>query len=167
MTPLLVRHLAEYEYLREQLQAEYLEADEATLRDTLEGLSSLPEALATVIRSYLDDIALSAALGIRIGDLQERLKRIEGRAEKKRAMVSAVMERAEIKKLAEPDFTASLRAVPPSVLVIDEGQIPEPFWRPQPPKLDKRALAAALAGGQRVPGASLGNGSTTLSVRTR
>jgi hypothetical protein len=167
MTTLLVHHLAEYEYLKEHLRAEYLEADAETLRDTLAGLSSLPEALAQVIRSYLDDLALAAALGQRIGDMQERLKRIEGRAEKKRAMVGAVMERAEIKKLAESDFTASLRAVPPALVVSDEAQIPEPFWKPQPPKLDKRGLLAALNAGQSVPGASLGNSGTTLSVRTR
>ena len=59
---LLIHHLAEYEYLREQLQAEYQEADEQTLRDTLEGLSSLPEALAAVVRSYLDDLALQTCL---------------------------------------------------------------------------------------------------------
>ena len=48
------------------LQAEYLEADEETIQDTLEGLSSLPDALATIVRSYLNDIALAAALGIRM-----------------------------------------------------------------------------------------------------
>lgn len=41
--PILVRSLAEHAYLREHLLAEYREAiDEETLRDTLEGLSSLP-----------------------------------------------------------------------------------------------------------------------------
>jgi len=28
-----------------------------------------PEALATVVRSYLDDLALAAALGMRVGDM--------------------------------------------------------------------------------------------------
>jgi len=167
MNPVLLRQLSEYEYLREQLEAEYAEADEDTLRDTLEGLSSLPEALAALVRTYLDDLALAAALGSRIGDLQNRLARIEQRADKKRMTVAAVMERADIKKLSEPDFTASLRAVPPALLVSDEHEIPEPYWKPQPPKLDKRGLIAALTAGQAVPGAILGNGGTTLSVRTK
>ena len=164
---LLIHHLAEYEYLREQLRAEYQEADEETLQDTLEGLSSLPEALAAFVRSYLNDLALVAALGIRIAQMQERMHRIEYRADKKRMTVSSVMERADIKKLAEPDFTASLRAVPPSLLVNDEAQIPEGFWKPQPPKLDKRAVIAALTSGQPVPGALMGNGGTTLTVRVK
>jgi hypothetical protein len=160
---LLVHHLAEYEYLKEHLRAEYQEADEQTILDTLEGLSGLPEALVAVVRSYLDDLALVAALGMRIGAMQERMHRFEHRAEKKRMIVTAIMERADLKKLAEPDFTASLRAVPPALLVTDEQQIPEPFWKPQPPKLDKRRLIA----GQRVAGAQLGNGGTTLTVRVK
>jgi hypothetical protein len=167
MAPVLIHHLAEHQYLREQLQAEYLEADEDTLRDTLEGLSSLPDAIANVIRSYLDDLAVAAALGTCISDMQGRLSRIEQRAEKKRAVVSAVMERADLKKLAEPDFTASLRAVPPGLVVNDESEISENFWKPQAPKLDRRGLIAALTAGQAVQGASLGNGGVTLSVRTK
>ena len=158
MTTPLLRHLAEYEYLREQLQAEYREADEDTLRDTLEGISSLPEALATVVRSYLDDLTFAAALGIRISEMQDRLSRIEQRAEKKRGVITAVMERADIRKLVEPDFTASLRAVPPSLLVMDEREVPAAFWRPQAPKLDRRALIAALGGYRAGQGADRAHG---------
>ena len=84
MTPLLLHHLSEFQYLREQLQAEYRDADEEAIRDTLEGLSSLPEALAAVIRAYLEDIAFAAALGTRISEMQNRLSRVERRAEKRR-----------------------------------------------------------------------------------
>ena len=168
MQPDLVRSLAEHAYLREHLLAEYREAiDDETLRDTLEGISSLPEALAAVVRSYLDDLMTAAALGMRIGDMQERLSRIEARVEKKRVTITQVMEKADIRKLEQPDFTASLRAVPPGLVVGDETQIPGDYWKPQPAKLDRRGLLAALNGGTSVPGVSLGNGGTTLSVRTR
>jgi len=168
MQPNLVRSLAEHAYLREHLLAEYREAiDEETLRDTLEGISSLPEALAAVVRSYLDDLMVAAALGMRIGDMRERLSRIEARVEKKRATITDVMEKADIKKLEQPDFTASLRAVPPGLVVGEESLIPGDYWKPQPAKLDKRGLLAALNGGASVPGVGLGNGGTTLSVRTK
>jgi predicted RNA-binding protein len=76
MQPNLVRSLAEHAYLREHLLAAYREAiDEETLRDTLEGISDLPEALAAVVRSYLDDLMMAAALGMRIEDMQARLSR--------------------------------------------------------------------------------------------
>jgi len=167
MTSNLDHSLVEYQYLRDRLQAEFPEADEDTLRDTLEGLSSLPEALAAVLRSYLDDLTLAAALGMRIDDVQERLSRIELRADKKRELVSSVMERADIKKLAEPDFTASLRASPPAVVVADEGQIPQAYWKPQPPKLDRQGISTALKSGVAVPGALLSNPEMVLSVRTK
>ena len=167
MTSNLLHSLAEYQYLRDRLQADFPEADEITLRDTLEGLSSLPEALAAIVRSYLDDLDLAAALGIRISDMQERLSRFEQRADKKRELVTSVMERANLKKLAEPDFTASLRTVPPSVVVIDEAQIPQDYWKPQGPRLDRQAISAALKGGSAVPGAVLSNSQMTISVRTK
>ena len=160
-------NLAEHQYLRDRLQAEFPEADDDTLRDTLEGLSSLPEALAAVVRSYLDDLTVTAALGMRISDMQERLGRIERRAEKKRDLVLTVMERADIRKLTEPDFTASLRAVPPGVVLLDEREIPGDYWKPQPPKLDRQALGAALKSGATVAGVVLGNSQVTLSVRTK
>ena len=99
--------------------------------------------------------------------MQERLSRIEHRADKKRELVTSVMERADIKKLAEPDFTASLRASPPAVVVTDEGQIPQAYWKPQPPKLDRQGISTALKSGVAVPGALLSNPEMVLSVRTK
>jgi hypothetical protein len=51
MNPMLKHSLAEHEYLRERLRAEFTDADEDALQDTLEGLSSLPEMRACVLRS--------------------------------------------------------------------------------------------------------------------
>jgi hypothetical protein len=156
-----------HQNLREQLRAEFPEADDETLRDTVEGLSQLPEVLAAILRSHLDDVAMMYALRERIGDMQERLARIESRSDRKRAIAAAVMERADIKKLTEPDFTASLRSTPAPLIVIDEAKVPVEFWRPQPAKLDRRSLAASLAAGKAVPGVTLGNGGITLALRTR
>jgi len=44
---------------------------------------------------------------------------------------------------------------------------PEAFWKPQPPKLDRQGLIAALGAGRDVPGAILGNAPMTISVRTK
>jgi hypothetical protein len=157
----------QHQFLRERLKAEFPEADDETLRDTVEGLSRLPEMLAAILRSQLDDQTMIKALRERIGDMQERLARIESRSERKRAIVAGVMERADIKKLSEPDFTASLRPTPAPLIILDEGLIPADFWKVQPAKLDRRGLAVALGEGRRVPGATLGNGGSTIAVRTR
>jgi len=123
--------------------------------------------LAALVRSQLDDAVMMQALRERIGDMQERYARLEWRSERKRAIVASLMERADIKKLTEPDFTAYLRTRPPSLIVIDETKIPGEYWKPQPAKLDRQGLHAALGAGRPVPGASLSNGGSTLTVRTR
>ncbi len=61
------RELAHHQYLRERLTADFPDADEETLVDTLEGLSNLPDMLAEVCRSMLDDQAMVSALRGRVG----------------------------------------------------------------------------------------------------
>ena len=163
----LLHELSHHEYLRHKLQSDYPDIDEETLLDTLEGLTDLHEMIAAVTRSRLDDLAISSALRSRISDMQERLSRIEHRADKAKDIVVDVMERAGIKKVSEADFTVSLRATSPSLIVSDEAVIPEEYWKPQAPKLDRQGLIGAMKAGAIVSGAMLGNGGVTISVRTR
>ena len=166
-TPALHRELTHHKYLRERLEAEFPDVDEETLRDTLEGMTNLTDMLAEVLRSQLDDQDLVAALKVRIGDMQVRSGRIEERARRKRELVTSVMERADLKKLMEPDFTVSLRPTRAPLAVVDEDLVPEAFWKPQGPKLDRQGLISALAAGRDIPGAILGNPPMTISVRTK
>jgi hypothetical protein len=76
------------------------------------------------------------------------------------------MERADLRKLTEPDFTVSLRPTPPPLVVTEETAIPATYWKPQPPKLDRKSLISALNSGIQVSGAILGNGGMTIAVRT-
>ena len=66
-----------------------------------------------------------------------------------------------------PDFTVSLRPSRAPLAVVDEDLVPEAFWKPQAPKLDRQGLIAALSAGRDVPGAILGNAPMTISVRTK
>ncbi len=163
----LLRELTHYQFLREKLAAEFPDADEETLRDTVDGMTDLTEMLAAVVRSQLDDLALVSALRARATDMQQRLLRIEQRASKKKKLLTSVMERAGLKRLTEPDFTVSLRQTQPPLVLVDENEIPSAFWKPQPPKLDRQGLISALKLGQDIPGATLGNGGLIISVRTK
>ncbi len=163
----LIHELAHHQYLRERLAAVFPDADEETVIDTLEGMTDLHEMIAAVVRSRLDDLAFLAALRVRMADMQERAARIDQRAEKKKDVVTSVMERAALKKLTEPDFTLSLRSTSPPLVIVDEGRVPDDFWKPQSPKLDRQGLISALKEGREVPGAVLGNGGMTISVRTK
>jgi hypothetical protein len=77
------------------------------------------------------------------------------------------MNEAGLKKLEQPDFTASTRLGSPALAVTSEQDIPPPYWIPQPPKLDRPGLAADLKQDKVVPGACLGNANPILVVRTK
>ena len=163
----LVHELTYHEHLREQIRNEFPDIDEETLADTLEGPTNLNEMLGAVVRSHLDDVAIAEALKSRMADMQDRLSRISKRADKKRELVTSVMEQADLKKLAEADFTVSLRSSSAPLLVTEEESIPEPFWKPQAPKLDRQGLITALKSGAQVSGAVLGNPRMTIAIRTK
>jgi hypothetical protein len=163
----LLHELTYHEHIREQIKNEFADIDEETLADTLEGLTNLNEMLGAVVRSHLDDMAIVEALKSRVADMQDRLSRISKRGEKKRELVTSVMEQADLKKLAEADFTVSLRSTSAPLVVTEEGSIPEPFWKPQAPKLDRQGLITALKSGEQVSGVVLGNPRMTIAIRTK
>ncbi len=163
----VLHELTHHRYLRERLEAAFPDADEETLRDTLEGMTSLTDSLAELLRSSLEDQTFVSALRSRMVDMQERCSRFEERARKKRDLVCTVMEEADLKKLVEPDFTISLRPSRAPLMIIDEAAIPGDYWRLQPAKLDRMGLISALGNGRDIPGALLGNPPLTISVRTK
>jgi Siphovirus Gp157 len=158
---------AKHQLLKQRLLADYPTLDEDTLRDTLEGITELHEMIAAIIRSALVDEALQAGLRSRLEDMKARLIRLEERGAKKRQLALEAMSEVELKGLEQPDFTASTRAGSPPLVVVSEGVIPDNYWLPQPPKLDRQSLLAALRHGDEVPGVTLGNPKPTLAVRTK
>jgi len=159
--------LAKYQLFRQRLLADFPSADEETLLDTLEGITDLHEMIAAVIRSALVDEALHAGLRSRLDEMKERLSRLELRADKKRQLALEAMTAVGLSKLEQPDFTASARAGSPALVVIAEDRIPQAYWLPQPPKLDRHAILGELKRGAEIPGAQMSNPKPVLSVRTK
>ena len=156
-----------YTYLRQKLLEAFPDADDETIRDTLEGLTTLHELIAEVIRSALIDESLQSGLRSRLQDMKERLSRLEARAVKKRELVLEAMSEAGLRKIEQPDFTASARNGHPSLVIVAEDLVPESYWVPQPPKLDRQALVGDLKQGDEIPGVQLSNPKPVLSVRTK
>ena len=123
--------------------------------------------IAAAIRSALVDEALQAGLRTRLEEMRQRLARLEERGAKKRQLALEAMCEVGLKKLEQPDFTASARAGLPPLVVISEELIPPDYWVPQPPKLDRQSLLADLKRGGEIAGAQLGNPKPTLAVRTK
>lgn len=156
-----------YQVLKQRLAVEYPGLDDETLTDTLEGITDLHEMIAAVIRSALVDEALQKGLRARIEDMRQRLTRLEERSAKKRHLALEAMTEVGLKQVQQPDFTASARTGLPGLVVVAEDLVPEAYWVPQPPKLDRQALLADLKRGGAVSGAQLSNPRPTLSVRTK
>ncbi len=166
-TEFLRSEVSHYLILGDQLKALYQDIDDETLRDTLEGISDLPELIKAVVRSSLEDEVLIVALKQRIEDMQERLARFRTRFEKKRGLACWAMTSADIDKILADDFSLSLRRGPARLEITDEQKIPEEFFVPQPPRLDRAGLISVLKRGDVVPGTILVNGEMHIAVRVR
>ena len=158
---------SKYQTLRERLLADWPTLEDDCLLDTLEGITDLHEMIAAVIRSALVDEALQAGLRTRLEEMRQRLARLEERGAKKRQLALDAMCEVGLKKLEQPDFTAWARAGLPHLLIVADDVIPDPYWVPQPPKLDRQSLLADLKRGDVIPGAQLGNPKPSLAVRTK
>ena len=123
------------------------------LRDTLEGITDLHEMIAAIIRSALVDEALQSGLRSRLDEMKQRLARLEDRGTKKRQLALEAMNEVGLKKLEQPDFTASARAGAPALIIVAEDRIPDTYRIPQPPKLDRQAILGELKRGAEIPGA--------------
>ena len=55
----------------------------------------------------------------------------------------------------------------PALIVVAEDHIPEAYWLPQPPKLDRQAILRELKRGSEIPGAQISNPQPLLMVRTK
>lgn len=157
---------ARHEALRAELLERWpeLHSDEDTLEDTLSGISDLPEMLAAVIRSALEDEAIVDALQARIKKMQERVMRIEIRAIRKRNAVLHYMQETGIKKLTPADFTASIGMGKGRVVIVSEADLPAEYVRTKL-EPDRAKIREALQAGDEVSGAALSNPEPWISVR--
>jgi hypothetical protein len=163
----LTHSLGVYQTIRERIIALEADIDEATLADTLEGLTDIHEVLAAIVRSALLDEALAEGLKGHIQRLQERLQRLTERGAERRRIARDAMVEVDIRKIAAPDFTVSVRSGSPSLQVVDEAAIPEPYWEAREPRLNRAGVLEDLKRGVDVPGTHLSNPEPVLSVRVR
>jgi hypothetical protein len=138
--------------------------EEATLH-AIEGETNLIEAITSAVERIADLEAMADATKSRLDDLKARRDRFDRQAENIRTALVAALGAVEMRKLELPVATLTIKAVPPKANVISEADVPSSFWKPQPPKLDLKAITDALKAKEAVPGATLSNGSETIQIR--
>ena len=143
---------------------ELLEDDEVWLA-TLESETSFDDLLTNIVRRIEDTKALAIGTKDRFEELKARKERFERRVDSLRNLCFKLMSAAELAKVELPLATLSLRAVAPSVVITDEENLPDiacKFER----KPDKAKIKELLVTGP-VAGASMNNGSVTVSIRIK
>lgn len=151
--------------LRESLGSLLSEGDPALLMDTIEGETSLMEAIDRLLLTIAESEGLAMGALSAGRDLMNRADRFTKRAESARAMIEQALMIAEIDKLERPAGTLSLVRRGAKAEVMEESDIPAEFWKAGDPKLDRKALLAALKDGRAVPGAALSNQAPSLTIR--
>lgn len=140
------------------------EGDERFL-DTLE---SVDEAIEDKVENYGKVIkSVEAGIeGLKAEEkrLAERRKFMENSVKRMKENVEQSMISTGKTKIKGPLFTFSIQKNPPSVEVIEERHIPQGFWIPQEPKLNKKELLEELKLGHEVPGVELKQ-SESLRIR--
>lgn len=139
--------------------------DEETVRDTIEGETDLHGAIAEVVALLTDTENGVFGLTAHVTAMQIRLARYKARADFLRSAIEQAMVIGELQRLELPTCTLSLGRRAAGLVITNEAMIPAAFWKAQEPTLDKAALKAALKDKQDVPGAVLGNGSVSLTIR--
>lgn len=139
--------------------------DEQATRDAIEGETGLVEAIGAASLRLIETDGYAEAIDKVMKDMRARKERFERQGELIRAAIASAMGTAELRSLELPHATVSITKTAPKAVVLDEASIPSRFWEAQPPKLDKRALLAALKSKEAVPGATLSNGGEALTMR--
>jgi chromosome segregation ATPase len=132
------------------------DTDEQMIKDTLEGLEyeleEKAENYARVIRNLESDINGYKAEEKRMADrrrtLENNIQRMKDNLQNSMMMTGKV-------KFKTQHFTFGIQNNPPHVQVEDEGKIPESYFIPQVPILDKQGLMDALKGGAEIEGVTL------------
>jgi hypothetical protein len=150
----IVRYRDQFERL-----AESGEVDAQTVLDTLESLDGELNDKAVSIAQFSQNLdATAQAVREAAKAMLSRADRIEKRAESIRNYLLYNMQFAQVTKIECPWFVIAVRKNPAAVAIDDEAAIPEAYRvqpEPPPPRLDKKAIGAALKAGEDVPGARL------------
>jgi hypothetical protein len=152
--------------LKEQDSADDVEL----VSDTIEGETGLIEAIDAALAEIDEEEIHIVGLKAKEELFAERRRKKEAKVDRIKALIEQAMLITEQTSMRLPTATLTLAKRAPSLIVTNEADIPVKFWIEQErpaPKLDKKALTAALKDKEQIPGATLDNGSLSLSVRRK
>lgn len=148
---------------------EALDLDEATFRDTLEGMQGeLDEKLRAVIAYSLELGILAAGAADAAKRMKERSEALEKRTDWLRQYALTHMQATGRLELATDEWHAKVAKKPPSVVIEDASAIPDQYMRTKPappPEPDKAAIKAAWSAGTPVNGTRVDASGVRLAIK--
>lgn len=139
--------------------------DEDLVHDMTEGETDLFEAIDAAL-AEIDECALIIdGCKAREAEFESRRLRAERRRETVRTLVEQAILLAEVGTVRRPTGTLTVSLVKPKPIVTDESAVPTKFWKQPEPVLDKAAINAAAKAGESIPGVSMTNGGSRLTIR--
>lgn len=159
------------QFVRTQIQAliaayPELEEDATLLADSVEGETDLYRILEKLLNERREAETMATAVKEREGDLSERRKRYERKADGVKKIMLQLMEAAQQDKVTLTEATLSITKPRESVEVTDLDAIPQGFFKTERNALSKEIMAA-LKAGEKIPGAEIRIGEAGLMVRTK
>ncbi len=160
----LEQAMSAFQSARERMR---VQSDDDTLAELMASETDVRTLLVATIRAAMEADAMADAAKQRAEHLAERRKRYENRRDELRGVAFAVMDVLEERKIEECDFTVSIGKPRASLIVTDESEIPEEYWKIER-KLDRAKLNDdVLKNGLVITGAMVANGIPTLTIRSR
>lgn len=141
------------------------DGDDDLAHDMIEGETSLLEAIDRALDEIDECDVVIVGCKTKEAQMAERRGRAEARQERLRALIEQAMLTCELRTAKRPTATLTVRDVPPKPIYSDEAAIPARFWKQPDPVLDKKAITEAVKNGEEVPGVTMSNGSTSLTIR--
>lgn len=129
------------------------EIDTTAYNDTVEALGA-EIALDDVVKAIRNKQADVEAYKGEADRLTDKKRRAEAAVDGLKALLLRYMQITEQKSVKTGLFTAS-KGVSKSADITDETALPAEYLIPQPPKVDKKAILAALKEGKQITGAEL------------
>jgi hypothetical protein len=160
----LRKALNDHHLIAQRIRAEFPDASDEDLRDTILGEGYLDDAIAATLRQAVEADEMAKALGGMIKLSQERKRRLEARADKLKAIALQAAEEAGLRSIPAPDFTAVVMHGKQAVVIPDDDAVPDDFVEVK--RYPKKGLIGdSLRAGANLAWASLGNASSYWMIR--
>src|SRR5690554_2013404 len=142
-----------------------IEDGEQGLEDTLEALNDAIEDKAVGYAKVIKNLE-GQVLAIKDEEqrLADRRKSLENNIKRLKESLEDSMKANGMKRIKTELFSFNIQKNPPSLEILNEKAIPTDFLIPQEPKIDKKAILAAIKNEQDVPDVEVRQGES-LRIR--